>query len=83
MDYQKYISINSNIRFGKPCVTGTRISVADVLGWLANNMSYEQIIEDFPQLSKEQILACLAFAAVNLTHHSRAESTPPHPFLSK
>ena len=63
MDYQKYISINPNIRFGKPCVTGTRISVADVLGWLANDMSYEQIIEDFPQLSKEQILACLAFAA--------------------
>ncbi len=63
MDYQKYISMNPNIRFGKPCITGTRITVADVLGWLANGMSYEQIIEDFPQLSKDQILACLAFAA--------------------
>ena len=61
MDYQKYISIHPNIRFGKPCITGTRITVADVLGWLANDMTYEQIIEDFPQLSKEQILACLAF----------------------
>ena len=61
MDYQKYISINPNVRFGKPCITGTRISVADVLGWLANGMTYDEIIDDFPQLSKEQILACLAF----------------------
>ena len=63
MDYQKYISVNSKIRFGKPCITGTRISVADVLGWLANGMTYDEIIEDFPQLSKQQILACLAFSA--------------------
>jgi uncharacterized protein (DUF433 family) len=63
MDYQKYISINSKIRFGKPCITGTRISVADVLGWLANGMTYDEIIEDFPQIKKEQILACLAFSA--------------------
>ena len=63
MDYQKYISINPNIRFGKPCITGTRISVADVLGWLSNGMTYEEIIDDFPQITKEQILACLAFSA--------------------
>ncbi len=63
MDYTKYISINPNIRFGKPCITGTRISVADVLGWLSNGMSYEEILEDFPQLNKEQLLACLAFSA--------------------
>jgi uncharacterized protein (DUF433 family) len=63
MEYQKYISINPNIRFGKPCITGTRISVSDVLGWLANDMSYAEILEDFPQLTKEQILACLAFSA--------------------
>ena len=63
MDYQKYISVNSKIRFGKPCITGTRISVADVLGWLANGMTYDEIIEDFPQIKKEQILACLAFSA--------------------
>ena len=63
MDYTAYISINPNIRFGKPCVTGTRISVYDVLSWLASGMSFEEIIDDFPHLNKEQILACLSFAA--------------------
>lgn len=63
MDYTAYISINPNIRFGKPCVTGTRISVYDVLSWLASGMSSEEIIDDFPHLNKEQILACLSFAA--------------------
>lgn len=63
MDYSKVISIDSNIRFGKPCVTGTRISVYDVLNWLASGMSIEDILKDFPQLSKEQILACLAYSA--------------------
>ena len=61
--WQNYISINPEIRFGKPCVTGTRISVADILGWLAAGMSYTEILEDFPQLSMEQILAALAYAA--------------------
>jgi uncharacterized protein (DUF433 family) len=63
MDYSKLISINPNIRFGKPCITGTRISVYDVLGWLASGMTTEQILEDFPQLSKEQVLSCLAYSA--------------------
>ena len=63
MDYTAYISINPNIRFGKPCITGTRISVYDVLSWLASGMNFEEIISDFPQLNKEQILACLSFAA--------------------
>lgn len=62
-NYRDYISINPNIRFGKPCVTGTRISVGDVLGWLAAGMSIDEIIYDFPDLNREQILACLAFAA--------------------
>ena len=63
MDYSTYISVNPNIRFGKPCINGTRISVYDVLSWLASGMSFEEIINDFPQLNKEQILACLSFAA--------------------
>lgn len=63
MDYTAYISVNPNIRFGKPCITGTRISVYDVLSWLASGMSFEEIIDDFPHLNKEQILACLSFAA--------------------
>lgn len=63
MNYVEYISVNPNVRFGKPCVNGTRISVYDVLSWLASGMSFEEIISDFPQLNKEQILACLSFAA--------------------
>ncbi|UFH54155.1 DUF433 domain-containing protein [Spirosoma sp. KNUC1025] len=62
-DYRNYISINPEIRFGKPCITGTRISVGDVLGWLGAGMTENQIIEDFPELTHEQIMACLLFAA--------------------
>lgn len=63
MKYTDYISINSNIRFGKPCITGTRISVYDILSWLAEGMTIPQIIDDFPELNEVQIKACLAFAA--------------------
>ncbi len=63
MDYKKYIEINPQIRFGKPCVKGTRISVYDVLSWLASGMSIDDIISDFPQLTRDQILACLSYSA--------------------
>jgi Uncharacterized conserved protein len=63
MNYQDIISINPNKRFGKPCVRDTRITVYDVLGWLSSGMSYEEIIADFPELTRQDILACLAFAA--------------------
>jgi uncharacterized protein (DUF433 family) len=63
MNYSIYITIDPNIRFGKPCLKGTRISVYDVLGWLANGMKNEEIISDFPELDEESIRACLAFAA--------------------
>ena len=62
-DYRNYIEIRPDIRFGKPCVKSTRISVYDVLGWLANGMTAEEIINDFPELSKEHVQACLAYAA--------------------
>lgn len=61
--YKHYISIEPGKRFGKPCITGTRISVYDILSWLANGLTMDQIIEDFPELSTEQINACLAYAA--------------------
>ena len=61
--YTERITINPNIRFGKPCVRGTRIAVYDVLGWLASGMNYDQILSDFPELKMEDITACLAFAA--------------------
>jgi uncharacterized protein (DUF433 family) len=51
------------VRFGKPCVRGTRISVGDVLEYLAGGMSEEQILADFPQLKRDDIRACLAYAA--------------------
>ena len=63
MDYKNYIEINPQIRFGKPCVKGTRISVYDVLSWLASGMSIDDIISDFPQLTRDQILACLSYSA--------------------
>ena len=61
--YTDIISIDPVKRFGKPCIKGTRISVYDVLGWLATGMSNEEIIGDFPELTNEDIQACLAFAA--------------------
>ena len=57
------ISVDPAIRFGKPCVRGTRITVGDVLGYLAGGMSEDQVLSDFPQLTKDDIRACLAYAA--------------------
>ena len=63
IDYKEYIEVNPDIRFGKPVIKGTRITVYDVLQWLASGMTHEEIIDDFPQLNETQILACLAYAA--------------------
>ena len=63
LNYRKYITIDPNTRFGKPILIGTRISVYDVLSWFANGMSSQEIKEDFPELSDDQIRACLAYAA--------------------
>lgn len=57
------ISLDPAVRFGKPCVRGTRITVGDVLGYLASGMTEAQVLADFPDLAHEDILACLAFAA--------------------
>jgi len=58
-----YISINPNIRFGKPCIKGTRITVTDILQWLASGMSREDIIDDYPMLEDIHIRAALSYAA--------------------
>lgn len=63
VDFRKYISVEPEKRFGKPVLTGTRISVYDVLNWLANGMTEQEIISDFPELNSEMIKACLAYAA--------------------
>ncbi len=62
-NYKKYIVIDESVRFGKPCIKGTRISVYDILKWLSAGQSEKEIIKDFPELSKTKIRACLAFAA--------------------
>jgi len=63
MNYQKIITIEPGKRSGKPCIRGLRITVSDVLDYLASGMSEAEILRDFPDLTREDILACLAFAA--------------------
>lgn len=63
MDYRKTITMEAGKRGGKPCIRGMRITVYDVLGYLASGMSNEEIINDFPYLTRDDILACLSYAA--------------------
>jgi uncharacterized protein (DUF433 family) len=63
MSQLERISVDPNVRFGKPCVRGTRITVGDVLSYLAGGSSEAELLTSFPQLTHEDILACLAFAA--------------------
>ena len=62
-DYKNLISYNPEKRFGKPCIRETRITVYDVLGWLASGMSFSEIKYDFPELTDADIYACLSYAA--------------------
>lgn len=57
------ITVNPDVRFGKPCIQGTRITVNDVLGYLAGGMAEDDILEDFPQLTADDLRACVAYAA--------------------
>ena len=63
MEYKNIITIEPGKRGGKPCIRGTRITVYDVLEYLASGMSEQEILKDFPYLAKEDILAALSFAA--------------------
>ena len=63
MDYSNIITIEPGKRSGKPCIRGTRMTVTDVLEYLASGMSQEEILADFPDLTSEDIKACLTFAA--------------------
>lgn len=63
MDWQTRIEVNPGVRGGKPCVKGTRITVYDVLEYLAGGMSESELLSDFPDLTLDDIRACLAFAA--------------------
>lgn len=63
MNWQERIQVDPSVRSGKPCVKGTRITVYDVLEYLAGGMSQEEILDDFPELTSTDIRACLGFAA--------------------
>lgn len=63
MDYSKIITIEPGKRSGKPCIRGMRITVSDVIEYLASGMTEEEILNDSPELTREDIRACLAFAA--------------------
>lgn len=63
IDYEKYITIEPGKRSGKPCIRGLRITVSDVLDYLASGMTENEIVLDFPELTREDINAALAFAA--------------------
>jgi uncharacterized protein (DUF433 family) len=61
--YNKIIKISPEKRFGKPCIRNTRITVFDILGWLGSGMSIDEVISDYPELTREDIKASLMFAA--------------------
>jgi uncharacterized protein (DUF433 family) len=63
MDYRQIITVDPGKRGGKPCIRGMRITVYDVLDYLASGMSENEILADFPDLTRDDIHACLAFAA--------------------
>jgi len=67
------IRVDPAVRFGKPCVSGTRITVGDVLGYLAGGMSEAEVVAQFPQLTADDIKACLAYAA---ERERRTSGTP-------
>ena len=73
-DYTKIITVDPGRRGGKPCIRGLRITVYDVLDYLASGMSEDEILADFPDLEREDIRACLAFAA---DRERRLASLPP------
>ncbi len=63
MDYSRIITVEPGKRGGKPCIRGLRITVHDVLSYLAAGMTIDEILVDFPFLTREDVLACLSFAA--------------------
>jgi len=63
INYQNYITVEPGKRSGQACIRGMRITVYDVLSYLASGMTTEEVLDDFPELTREDILACLAYAA--------------------
>lgn len=65
IDYNGRITLEPGKRSGQPCIRGLRITVSDILGYLASGMTMEGIIDDFPELTKEDVLACVAYAELD------------------
>ncbi len=63
IDWHKFISVDPEIHHGEPCITGTRIPVSMIVGSVADGMSFDEIIDSYPQLNKESVKAALAYAA--------------------
>jgi uncharacterized protein (DUF433 family) len=74
MDYRQIITIEAGKRSGKPCIRGLRITVTDVLEYLASGMTVDEVLADFPDLTAEDIRACLAYAA---DRERRLQVVPP------
>ena len=74
MDYREVITVEPGKRGGRPCIRGMRITVYDVLGYLASGMSHEEVLDDFPYLTEEDIRACLSYAAER--EHSLSVARP-------
>ena len=68
VDYRKILTVEPGKLGGKPCVRGLRISVYDVLSYMASGMTHAEILTDFPDLTEEDLLACLAYAADRGSH---------------
>jgi uncharacterized protein (DUF433 family) len=68
VDYKEIITLEPGKRSGKPCIRGLRITVYDVLSYLAAGMTHEEILSDFPSLTNDDILACLAYVADRERH---------------
>jgi len=68
VDYRSIITLEPGKRGGKSCIRGLRIAVEDISGWLASGMTREEIIADYPELTQEDVLACLAYATDREKH---------------
>ncbi len=74
LQYKDIITVEPGKRGGKPCIRGMRITVYDVLEYLASGMTYEEILDDFPYLTMDDILACLSYAADREKHYVIAQA---------
>jgi len=70
IDWREWVVIDPDIHHGEPCIRGTRVPVAMIVGSLADGMSFEEILREYPQLTKEDIQAALAYAAEVLEHET-------------